>query len=128
MYQDKLLQAAENTPLQPPSSLNGMIEVPKDQLAQLIAQNRQAKDERAQLIAMLNGSVEVIAFMKNNILGGEIPKEFSLPKIIKLATKIPKILNNLDEATIDQLKKNMTMITSCAEKFLTEDQIKQISK
>jgi hypothetical protein len=123
MEGNELQKQETTTPVQ-----NEMITVPKDQLATLIAQNRQAKDERAQLIAMLNGSVEVIAFMKNNILGGSMPTEFSLPQIIKLATKIPKILNNLDEATIEQLKKNMNMITTCAEKFLSEEQIKQISK
>ena len=114
--------------IEPTAPAPDTINVPKDMLATLIAQNKQAKDDNAKLLAMLNGSVEVIGFMKHNILGGSMPTEMGLPQIIKLATRIPKILNSLDAATMDQLQQNFKMILDCASEFMSDEQLKKISQ
>lgn len=103
------------------------IVVPKEALAALIRQNKQGKDDNAELLTMLGASVEILTFVKNTILGGTIPKDMNLGGIIKLATKIPRILNRLDEDTITLLADNMKIIMDCAGKHLSEDQINKIS-
>lgn len=103
-----------------------MVSVPSEQLKLLIAQNRQAKEDNAKLLSMLHSSVEVLAFMKNKILGGKLPKDMNVMAWASMAVRIPKILNSLDESTISALSHNMSNIIDCAGEFLTEEQIKQI--
>jgi hypothetical protein len=104
------------------------ITVPKAQLQLLIQQNKKNKDDNAQLLSMLNSSVEMLSFVKNTILGGKMPTDMNIGSIIKLATKIPRILNKLDEETINNLSDNFKNIMDCAGQFLSDEQIQKISK
>ena len=119
---DKLALQPNNTPG------SNQILVPKEKLAQIISQNKELKDDRAALLSMLNSSVEMINFMKQTVFGGTMPTEITVVSMVKLATKIPRILKSMDESNIALLKSNFENIASCASQFLDEDQIKKISK
>lgn len=105
-----------------------VIQVPADQLKQMISQLREYKDANADLLAMLNSSVEVIGFVKEKIFGGSLPKEMSVTTIMKLAARIPKVINNMDKETINLIGEHMDKIKDVAGRHLNESQIKQIAK
>lgn len=119
---DQELTNKENT-----SIASEMVSVPKDKLALLIQQNKQAKDDKAQLLEMLDCSVDIIDFMKQNFLGGYDPSELNIPKFIKIISKLPMKLNKLSDADKDRLSKNFELIRNVASKYLDETQVKKIS-
>lgn len=101
--------------------------VPKDQLTELLRQNKEAKDDKAALIEMLASSVDIIGFMKSNFLNGHNPSELSIPKLIKIITKLPMKLSRLSDEDTKTLSKNFEVVRAVAAKFLDENQLKQIS-
>ena len=119
---DQELTNKDNT-----AAASEMVSVPKDKLALLIQQNKQAKDDKAQLLEMLDCSVDIIDFMKQNFLGGYDPSELNIPKFIKIISKLPMKLNKLSDADKDRLSKNFELIRNVASKHLDESQVKKIS-
>lgn len=117
---DKLILQPKNTPG------DNQILVSKEKLKILLDQNKQYKDENAQLLNMLNNSVDVIDFIKNKIFGGQIPKDISVGQLVKIATRVPRVLNSLDESTITNISTSMKSIVDCAANFLDDTQIKKL--
>lgn len=103
-----------------------MVEIPAEKMRKFIAEMKRVKEENAELMGMLSSSVEVIGFMKQNILGGADFSELNISKLIMLVTRLPKILNNLDEKTIAALSQNFDNIKNVAAKHLNEEQLKKI--
>jgi hypothetical protein len=119
----KELELSNNAP-----STETHISVPKEQLALLLQQNKKIKDENAQLLSMLHSSVEIIDFMKSNFLGGNSPKDLTIPKLIKIITRLPMKLNQLSKQDTDALAQNFEIIRLVAEQHLSENEIQKISK
>ena len=103
------------------------IAVPKHQLQEFTNALIQAKDEKAELMNMLNSATELVGFLKTNILGGEFPKDPGIGFFMKVGTKLMKLKDKLDEETLDTIGAHFNIIKYTAEKYLSEEQVKKIT-
>ncbi|MEZ5047490.1 MAG: hypothetical protein R2831_10915 [Chitinophagaceae bacterium] len=106
-----------------------LIEVPKEQLATLLAINEENKQKIATYEKSLEGAVNLVSFLKGKIFMGEMPEKFSLVTISKLAKNIYNVFEELkdDKEALEKLKQDMEMLKGISV-FMSENQIKSIGE
>lgn len=120
---DKLPET-QSTPEQTPDTIS----IPKEKLQEFTQALIKAKDENQKLMNMLNSSVELFGFMKENIFGGEMPKEMTVGMFMKMGTMLMRLKDKLNDDNMKILGEHMDVIRTTAGEFLSEEQVKKISK
>lgn len=104
------------------------VSIPKEKLLEFTQALIKAKDENQKLMNMLNSSVELFGFMKENIFGGAMPKEMTVGMFMKMGTRLMRLKDKLNDDNMKLLGAHMDVIRETASEFLSEDQVKKISK
>lgn len=92
--------------------------VSREQLAQLLQQNKELKE-----MTIASGDALLIVM---ELFGGKLPT--NVAQGIALLTRIPKMVESFDETKREHLRNCLAKIALNSEKYLTPDQVKMVEK